>query len=157
MVDGGGPDDAALEVSRLLAGTYERYRARRRRVMAGRNVTPAMTMLLKRLAAADRAGVTVSEMAREACVASSTVSVTLKRLERRGLVLRRRDARDERRVLVVLTREGRRLAEDSPEESETSPLTQALARLSTEERRQLVFWLRFLQAALDKSGGDCPR
>ncbi len=156
MVEGGGPDDAALEVSRLLAGTYERYRARRRRVIAGRNITPAMAMLLRRLAAADGAGVTVSEMAREACVASSTVSVTLKRLERRGLVLRRRDARDERRVLVALTREGRRLAEDSLEESETSLLTQAVARLSPEERRQLLFWLRFLQAALDEEAGGGP-
>lgn len=40
---------------------------------------------------------------------SSTLTPLLKRLETQGLVTRTRDAKDERRVLIALTQEGRKL------------------------------------------------
>ncbi|MEU8182754.1 MarR family transcriptional regulator [Micromonospora sp. NPDC049044] len=54
---------------------------------------------------------TVSELGAELRLDSGTLSPLLKRLEGAGLVLRRRSARDERRVEVGLTEQGRALRE----------------------------------------------
>ncbi|MFF4875788.1 MULTISPECIES: MarR family transcriptional regulator [unclassified Micromonospora] len=52
---------------------------------------------------------TVSELGAELQLDSGTLSPLLKRLEGAGLVVRRRSARDERRVEVGLTEQGRAL------------------------------------------------
>ncbi|MET8307702.1 MarR family transcriptional regulator [Micromonospora sp. NPDC005173] len=52
---------------------------------------------------------TVSELGAELRLDSGTLSPLLKRLEGAGLVVRRRSARDERRVEVGLTEQGRAL------------------------------------------------
>lgn len=44
----------------------------------------------------------------------SSLTALLKRLERRGLIRRRHDARDRRRLLLGLTRQGRALNRDAP-------------------------------------------
>ncbi len=54
---------------------------------------------------------TVSELGAELRLDSGTLSPLLKRLEGAGLVVRRRSARDERRVEVGLTEQGRALRE----------------------------------------------
>jgi len=54
---------------------------------------------------------TVSELGTELRLDSGTLSPLLKRLETAGLVVRRRSARDERRVEVGLTEQGRALRE----------------------------------------------
>ncbi|WP_433114197.1 MarR family winged helix-turn-helix transcriptional regulator [Micromonospora sp. CA-246542] len=53
----------------------------------------------------------VSELGAELRLDSGTLSPLLKRLESAGLVVRRRSARDERRVEVSLTEQGRALRE----------------------------------------------
>lgn len=54
-------------------------------------------------------GLTVSELGERLFLDSGTVTPLLKRLETSGLVLRQRDAEDERRVQVRLTEAGRAL------------------------------------------------
>ena len=54
-------------------------------------------------------GVTVSELGDRLSLDSGTLTPLLKRLEAAGLVSRLRDAADERRVLIRLTAEGRKL------------------------------------------------
>ncbi|CAG2158433.1 Organic hydroperoxide resistance transcriptional regulator [Cupriavidus yeoncheonensis] len=54
-------------------------------------------------------GLTVSELGSRLALDSGTLTPLLKRLEGAGLVSRRRDAADERRVLVALTDAGRKL------------------------------------------------
>jgi MarR family transcriptional regulator, organic hydroperoxide resistance regulator len=54
-------------------------------------------------------GVTVSELGQRLQLDSGTLTPLLKRLESSGLVQRRRDSADERRVLVQLTPAGRAL------------------------------------------------
>lgn len=51
----------------------------------------------------------VSEIGTRLCLDSGTLTPLLKRLEATLLVTRRRDSRDERRVLIELTAPGRRL------------------------------------------------
>ena len=54
-------------------------------------------------------GLTVSELGDRLSLDSGTLTPLLKRLEAAGLVSRLRDAADERRVLIRLTADGRRL------------------------------------------------
>ncbi len=54
-------------------------------------------------------GITAGQLARELHVDPGTISALLSRLEEKGLVVRRRDPRDVRRVLVGLTTQGHQL------------------------------------------------
>ena len=56
----------------------------------------------------------LTALARHLALPKSTASVVVKDLERRGFVERARDARDERRLAIVLSAEGRaRVADDT--------------------------------------------
>jgi MarR family transcriptional regulator, organic hydroperoxide resistance regulator len=57
----------------------------------------------------ERDGLGVGEIGERVCLDSGTLSPLLRRLEGAGLVQRRREASDERRVTVSLTAEGRAL------------------------------------------------
>jgi DNA-binding MarR family transcriptional regulator len=82
-------------------------------------------------------GVPLGTVARHLALPSSSASVLVKDLARRGFVARRRDPRDERRLSLVLTRRGAaRVAADSVLDPER--LTAALQALGATERRALV-------------------
>ncbi len=55
----------------------------------------------------ERDGVTIGAIAERLALESSTITPLVKRLEANGFVARRRNAEDERQVLVSLTDEGR--------------------------------------------------
>jgi len=91
------------------------------------------------LALSEQAEMSVGGVAKRLALEASTLTPLLKRLEARGLVRRRRNADNERQVLVSLTAEGRRLHAESAclgaallEASGHSP--QTLARLNGEVR-----------------------
>ena len=66
----------------------------------------------------ERDGRSVGELGQELCLDSGTLSPLLRRLESRGLLERRRDPDDERRVTLHLTRDGwalRRKARSIPD------------------------------------------
>lgn len=65
------------------------------------------------LSLAQRDHQTVSELGGSLFLESSTLTPLLKRLEAAGLVLRRRDGRDERVVRLSLTEQGRDIAEQA--------------------------------------------
>jgi DNA-binding MarR family transcriptional regulator len=82
-------------------------------------------------------GVALTDLARHLALPKSTASVLVKGLERRGFVRRARDARDERRLAIVLSREGaRRVARDTV--LDPAGLARALERLPVEQRRALL-------------------
>jgi DNA-binding MarR family transcriptional regulator len=80
----------------------------------------------------------ISQVAGALSIHQSTASNLLDKLERRGLVARKRgtQARDQRVVLVYLTDEGQKVLADAPGPAQ-GPLTEALARLDNETLRQL--------------------
>jgi DNA-binding MarR family transcriptional regulator len=93
-------------------------------------------------------GVALSWLARHLALPKSTTSVLLKDLERRGFVQRARDARDERRLAVVLTGEGhRRVQADTV--LEPARLAQALERLPARRRASLLAGMDALAAAAE--------
>lgn len=97
--------------------------------------------------------VTLNALARHMGVTAATMSVTIDRLERKGYVVRLRDAGDRRRVNVRLTTAGVRMREAN---SVLDPaLVEALmARLSNEDRDAAIQGLSLLAAAATSQVSD---
>lgn len=93
---------------------------------------------------------TPGQLAREVALSQATVTGILDRLEARGLVERRRDVRDRRRVLLNLTPAGRQAAALAP-----APLHQRLAgnlaRLPDDEQRQIAGVLRQVATMMEEA------
>lgn len=86
-----------------------------------------------------RPGITAGELATELHLDPGTISATLRRLEQRTLITRRRDPRDHRRVIVALTRAGAAL--DRPARG---TVEDAVARLARAAPRDLAAARRVL-------------
>ncbi len=61
----------------------------------------------------DRRSAMVKEMGETLCLDSGTLTPLLKKLEAKGLVIRRRDERDERNLIVTLTEKGAALRQEA--------------------------------------------
>jgi DNA-binding MarR family transcriptional regulator len=77
-------------------------------------------------------GITPSRLAALLCVDRSTVSTTLSRLDKKGLVSVRRDERDRRRVSLGLTAAGRALDGPTPHTVEAA-VNEVLAECGSDE------------------------
>ena len=81
-------------------------------------------------------GISLGDVARHLGIPKSSASEQVKSLERRGLLTRRRDPNDERRLAIVLTRRGvARLRSDSI--LDLVRLGAALKKLTPAERKSL--------------------
>lgn len=87
----------------------------------------------------------VGELAEALAVHQSSLSVLIDRLERRGLLRRRRDPEDRRIVRLALTPEGTALAARAPEPAQ-GRLLHALRRMPAEE-------VKWIAAAIDRLVG----
>jgi MarR family transcriptional regulator, organic hydroperoxide resistance regulator len=93
--------------------------------------------------------ITLNGLARHMGVTSGTMSLTIDRLERKGYVVRLRDAADRRRVHVRLTSAGVRVREASSVLD--PPLVEAMvARLEGEDRDAAIHGLNLLAAAAQR-------
>jgi DNA-binding MarR family transcriptional regulator len=104
-----------------------------------------MTVVLQALADRPRG---LPDLGRALDVSRPVVADICARLEALGLVGRERDADDRRRVLVVPTAKGRRLAGETLPRIDADDLTPALAALSPAERDALVSGVRALTGSL---------
>src|SRR5215471_12110311 len=93
---------------------------------------------------------TVMDLAAHLGVTAATMSLAIDRLERKGYVVRLRDAKDRRRVHVRLTTAGVRIKEAS---SVLDPerVKQLVARLSDAERTRAIEGLGLLAQAAEES------
>jgi DNA-binding MarR family transcriptional regulator len=99
----------------------------------------------------EQGGIALMDLAAHLALPKSTASVVVKDLERRGFVRRRRDARDERRLAIVLTAEGaRRVAADTVLEPEA--LARALAALPGGRRAALLDAVEALADMAERPG-----
>jgi DNA-binding MarR family transcriptional regulator len=96
-------------------------------------------------------GLTAGQLAEILHVDPSTMTGVLKRLERRGLVARRSDPRDQRRALIGLTAKGRRLEAKSPGTIEAA-VRSGLRELPTGAVLRTAEVLRALAARLEAMG-----
>jgi DNA-binding MarR family transcriptional regulator len=89
---------------------------------------------------------TVLELAAHMGVTAATISIAIDRLERKGYVVRLRDAKDRRRVHVRLTTAGVRVREASSV-LDASRVEALVGRLSDEERARAIEGLGLLARA----------
>ena len=94
--------------------------------------------------------VSLRELAEHLAMGLSTASVLMKRLEARGLVVRRRDPTDERRLALTLTSDGR-AALDRASDLDAGRLAKALRQLGEARTRELIESLEQLAAIGQRS------
>ena len=94
-----------------------------------------------------------SAIARAVELQQATVTVLLKKLEQAGLVSRRRDTEDRRRVWVTLTDAGERVLESSPDLLQHR-FQQAFDRLEDWEQSMIISTLERVAALLDAKDLD---
>ena len=93
-------------------------------------------------------GRNVTDIAAELNITMPSVTMAIKKLEKKGYVIKRRCGEDARRVFVSLTREG--LRADTAHRYFHRKMVNALAdKLSTDERNVLLHALRELNAFLN--------
>jgi DNA-binding MarR family transcriptional regulator len=96
---------------------------------------------------AQRPATSLNDLAERTATHQSSVSVVVRRLVDRGLVTRRSDTADKRRVQIELTPAGEKLLVGAPETIQVR-LINALGQLQPEERKQLAALLsKWLDAA----------
>jgi DNA-binding MarR family transcriptional regulator len=100
-------------------------------------LTPSQLQILSLIDESGEPEVSMSEMARELAVTMPTVTGLVDQLIRRGLVSRRHDDKDRRRVLVSLTDAGRQALADV-REAIVDLVARLLEGVSEEERESLV-------------------
>ncbi len=91
-------------------------------------------------------GVTVLNLASHMCVAPSTMSLTLDRLERGSFIKRIKDPDDRRRTFVFLTGEGERIKRGQ-KVLDPERIAALLGSLSIGKRKQAIAGLRTLMEA----------
>jgi DNA-binding MarR family transcriptional regulator len=115
----------------LMVQICRAHRNRAQELLAEIGLHAGQEMLVLRLWTAD--GITQTELAEEACIQPATLTRSLDRLSRAGLVERRIDAEDQRVSRVYLTEAGRALR--GPIERVWHELElMSFANLTTEER-----------------------
>jgi DNA-binding MarR family transcriptional regulator len=97
----------SLDFLQCLWRTSHALERRSRRMEKAVGVTAPQRLVLRVLGRFP--GLTAGQLARALHVDPGTLSASLRRLEARGLIARRRDPVDTRRVTLGLTREGRAL------------------------------------------------
>jgi DNA-binding MarR family transcriptional regulator len=95
---------AIYAASRALAGAY-------RELLKELDLTYPQYIVM--LALWEQDGVTISELGRRVLLDFGTLTPLLKRLESRGLLIRRRDPKDERNVRLTITPVGRTVQEQA--------------------------------------------
>lgn len=116
-------------------------------------VTGAQLFVLRELAAGPE--VSIRRLAARTLTDPSSVSVVVARLVERGLVARRRDPADGRRVVLSLTRRGRALLARAPEPVQVR-LVAAIRALPASRLRPFDQVLAQLVSAVDAGGGAPP-
>ncbi|MGW0857358.1 MarR family winged helix-turn-helix transcriptional regulator [Streptomyces sp. NPDC002690] len=129
------PSPSAIQASHAIRAIISRLRRRILNASAVDDLTLGQTSVLARLSGAE--GATASELASAEGVRHQSMTATVAALAARGLVVRRPDPADGRRLLIELTSEGRRRLEEG-RQIRTEWLAERLQDRCTEEERQAV-------------------
>ncbi|MFP4476354.1 MAG: MarR family winged helix-turn-helix transcriptional regulator [Desulfatibacillaceae bacterium] len=107
------------------------------------------------LALHEHGSLSLSEIAKEIMVKSSTVTGIVDRLEQKGLVRRVRTSRDRRVITIELTEEGQVLADHAPPPIQQK-IVEGLKTLPDEDVEQIVDGLTRLTELLDVAPTRIP-
>lgn len=107
-------------------------------------LTLGQARVLRKLAKQPRS---LGQLGAELALAPPSMTRLIDRLEERGLIDRQRDAEDRRKVLAILTPEGRRLVSAIPF-LEDSPIHAAVDRMTVADRERIAAAIREFNAAV---------
>ncbi|GAA4563867.1 MarR family winged helix-turn-helix transcriptional regulator [Planotetraspora kaengkrachanensis] len=130
-----GPSPSAVRASQEVRAVIGRLRRRIRAAGGTEDISLTQATVLARLI--DNEGLTTSDLAALEGMRHQSMATTVAALAGRALVERRRDPGDGRRLLIVLTAEGRRRAE-AGRQARGEWLAAELQEKCTEEERQTV-------------------
>ena len=150
------PSPPASDVRAVLDSLRQIVRALRLVAKAAETelgISTAQLFVLQVLAETE--GATINEIAERTCTDQSSVSVIVSRLVQGGLVNRRRDPADARRVIVTLTDEGIGLLDRSPPTIQVR-LIDALGRMPATRRRVLARELSLLAGSVEANDRAPP-
>lgn len=146
-----GPfDESILASLRRIIRAIDKFS---RQLMHQFKLTTPQLVCLRTISRFER--ITPGELAMSVFLSQATLSGVLDRLEERGLVMRKRDDQDKRRVWLELTDSGRKLVENAP-----SPLHDKFSRrfrkLPHEEQRRINEVLQRMAEMMESEDIDAP-
>ena len=138
------PDDSINALLRAYLDGVTLSEALQTRIWHAAQLTLAQARVLRRLAKQPRF---LSELGADLVLAPPSMTRLVDRLEERGLIERRRDDVDRRKVFVTLTADGRRLVSALPI-LEGSPIRTAVDRMTARDRKRIAAAMREFNAAV---------
>jgi DNA-binding MarR family transcriptional regulator len=138
----------ARAIAQLYSAMWHRFHTHKQPIL-GSDVTPRMLGILRHLA--QSGPLTVGEQAMHLGMSRSNATEVIDRLEAKGLVERMRDDRDQRRVFVWLTADGRRRVATLADSVIDDPFVGAVSALPAKTRRQIIDGLKALLKAAETS------
>ena len=149
----GETTDPARTAEEALRRIVRGLRVASRQIEDGASVSAAQLFVLQQIAESPR--MSVREIADRTMTDRTSVAHLLERLERDGLVARRRSDQDRRRYEIVLEPKGEALLAKAPL-SPTAQVLRAMHQLSPSELAALTRGLQLLVKAMGLTGGTLP-
>lgn len=140
-------DDSDIRLLRAYLDAVTLSEALQTRIWHAAELTLVQVRVLRRLAKQPRS---IGSLGVDLMLAPPSMTRLIDRLEERGLIERRRDDEDRRKVLATITDEGRRLVSAIPF-LEGTPIRTAVARMTVAERERIAAAMREFNAAVMKA------
>jgi DNA-binding MarR family transcriptional regulator len=137
-------DDSDAQLLRAYLDSVTLSEALQTRIWHTAQLTLAQARVLRKLAKEPRS---LGQLGADLLLAPPSMTRLVDRLEERGLIERRRNDEDRRKVFVALTAEGRRLVSAIPF-FEGSPIRTAVDRMTVADRERIAAAMREFNAAV---------
>jgi DNA-binding MarR family transcriptional regulator len=137
-------DDSAVQLLRAYLAAIALTEGLQTRIWHAAELTLAQVTVLRRLAKQPRS---LGQVGADLALAPPSMTRLVDRLEERGLIERRRDDEDRRKVFATLTAEGRRLVSTIPFLRGT-PIRTAVDRMTIADRERIAAAMREFNAAV---------
>ncbi len=138
-------DDSAVRLLRAYLDSVTLSESLQTRIWHAAELTLAQVRVLRRLAKQPR---TMGQLGADLVLAPPSITHLADRLEERGLIERRRDDEDRRKVLATLTAEGRRLVSVTSPFLEGTSIRKAVDRMTVADRQRIAAAMREFNAAV---------
>ncbi|WP_327366993.1 MarR family winged helix-turn-helix transcriptional regulator [Streptomyces sp. NBC_01217] len=137
------PSPSAVQASREVRAVISRLRRRILNAAGAEDITLGQASVLTRLSG--KQGVTASELASAEGVRHQSMTATIASLTSLGLVERRPDPDDGRRLLIALTAEGHRRVEEGRQARQEWLAGELQEKCTEEERRAVIVAMAVLE------------
>jgi DNA-binding MarR family transcriptional regulator len=144
VVPATNPDESDVRLLRAYLDAVTLSEALQTRIWHAAELTLAQVRVLRRLAKQPRS---IGQLGADLVLAPPSMTRLVDRLEERGLIERRRDDEDRRKVLATLSAEGRRLVSAIPF-LEGTPIRIAVDRMKVADRERIAAAMREFNSAV---------